>query len=217
MSLDLTGESIAEIRFRNKNADKFKELLKLTNFKSSTELDTVLLIYFKLQIEYNEKSQNITRSQFRKIFHYCFNIPDFLWDRIFIALERTITPTVTIDTWAKTMSLYLRGTFDDKITYCFNCYDIQGDGIIRRDQMIILMKNCVFKEHDEDAAEAVKDFVDIIIKKMDIDQDGAISFFDYHDSVKRAPALLECFGQCLPDRASIYAFLITFTSMINKF
>lgn len=46
---------------------------------------------------------------------------------------------------------------------------------------------------------------------MDIDLDGAISFADYKETVRRQPLLLEFLGQCIPERESIAAFVTTFT------
>lgn len=217
MSLDMTLEGNEETRFRNKHARFMRQILKKTHF-NATELECILLIYFKLQRENGDKYQYITRNQFRSIFYYCFNMPeDIMMERIFVALDKGTTPYVTIDTWVLSMSLFLRGTLDEKITYCFAVYDILGDGLIRRDNMITLLRRSVIKQQEEDVEEAVKDFVDLLLRRIDIDHDGAISFADYRQSILETPALLECLGNCLPDRESVYSFLTTFTDKISKY
>lgn len=115
------------------------------------------------------------------------------------------------------MSIFLRGSLKQKIKYCFMVYDTAGKKVIRREQMIGLMKKFAYKHHEEDVDEAINDLVDIIIKKMDLDKDGVISFEDYNTSVQMEPMLLECFGQCLPDRTHVFSFLMTFTDKIKGF
>jgi hypothetical protein len=79
------------------------------------------------------------------------------------------------------------------------------------------LNKAVFKHQEEETEEAVKDFADIIIKKMDLDKDGIITFKDYSETVFKEPLLLECFGQCLPNRCAVYSFLTTFTDKIKEF
>lgn len=57
----------------------------------------------------------------------------------------------------------------------------------------------------------------MLMKKMDIDRDGWISFDDYRTTVLNYPILLEAFGRVLPDRLAIYAFETTFMKKVKKF
>lgn len=84
-----------------------------------------------------------------------------------------------------------------------------------------LLKYSVVKEStEEDAADAIdesiKDLADLLIKKMDFDRDGKVSFEDYKRTVLETPLMLECFGPTLPTRLSAYSFSTSFTSRIRK-
>ena len=52
---------------------------------------------------------------------------------------------------------YNLGTEEEHIRYCFDIYDLNGDGFISRDEMLTMLKNCLGKQGmDEDPDEGVK-------------------------------------------------------------
>lgn len=221
MSLDVTLDQGEEIRFLNKISDTVKQLHKKTHF-TARELEIVLLLYYKLLKDEDGPRGPvqglISRQQFTRVFDTAFGMTDnVMIGRIYAALDKGATSHVTMETWVHTLSLFLRGTFEEKIKYCFTVYDIQGEGMIRRDHMMLLLKSAIIKHQDEEVEEAVKDLVDIILHRMDVDRDGSISFQDYSETVRKSPQMLECFGQALPDRGYIYAFSRTFLDRVRKF
>lgn len=59
--------------------------------------------------------------QFRDILHCVLDMTnDALMDRIFYAIDKGPSSCISMDTWASTLSLFLRGTLDEKIRYCFS-------------------------------------------------------------------------------------------------
>ncbi|XP_001647702.2 EF-hand calcium-binding domain-containing protein 1 [Aedes aegypti] len=224
MSLDLTLDSSEEIRFLSKISGLVRQLHKRTHF-TARELEIVLLLYYKLLKDEHDATRSgsqapiyISRQQFTTVFDTAFGMADnVMLGRIFAALDKGATSYVTMETWVHTLSLFLRGTFEEKLKYCFKVYDIQGEGMIRRDHMMLLLRSAFIKPQDEEVEEAVKDLVDIILHRMDIDRDGSISFEDYSQTVRRVPEMLECFGKALPDRGHVYAFTRTFLERGRKF
>lgn len=180
---------------------------------SEQEIDAIAIIYFKFLGEFGVKREQMDRAQFRSFFQSTFHITDdILIDRSFLYLDKGQTPYVTLETWIKTLSLFLRGTLEEKMQYCFFVYDLGGGGKIKRNDMIRLLRKCFIYEKDEDVELMVKDFADILVRKMDVDGDGEISYEDFAESVKGQKELLECFGRCLPDLLSTIDFLHTFTT-----
>ncbi|EFN62802.1 EF-hand calcium-binding domain-containing protein 1 [Camponotus floridanus] len=81
------------------------------------------------------------------------------------------------------------------------------------------MRGCLIKlQTDEDPDDGVKDLIDSLLKKVDIDRDGVISEEEFHRSIKeRYPLLLECMGPVFPSRVARRAFLSTFTDRLGRF
>lgn len=67
-------------------------------------------------------------------------IEDSLMDRIFCAWDKNNEGILKADTWIGGLSVFLRGTFEEKIQYCFRVYDLNSDGYISKDEMIQLLK-----------------------------------------------------------------------------
>ncbi|KAI5647064.1 hypothetical protein NE865_01319 [Phthorimaea operculella] len=211
-SLDSSLDPMAEIRYRKKNSNKWVEIQKDTHF-TFDELEMIMVIFFKIQ-KRDEKPAGldlISRAHFRDILHTGLGMTDaYMMERVMVALDRGTSSYVTMSTFAKALSLYLRGTLEERIAYAFTCYDLLSEGQLRRETMYQLLKKSLTKaSRDDDVEEAVKELVDIMVKRMDVDLDGVINFNDFHESVVHTPQLLESLGYCLPERIAVYAFLAT--------
>lgn len=215
---DKTLDPLDEVFFRNRAEDLIREnkWVKNTHFNAK-ELVSILFMFYKIQRENGKGSNFITFAQFSKFFDVALGIPDdFLQHRIFHELVGSASNMINAHTWIKTMNLFLRGTMEEKIQYCYGVYDPPQQGI-RREHMMKLLRRAIFKHDIEDIEENVKGLVDLILSKIDLDRDGKVSFDDYRQSVLKEPHLLECMGQCLPDRTHVNALLTTFTDRIKKF
>jgi Ca2+-binding EF-hand superfamily protein len=217
MPYDRTSDSTEEWIFLNYHKHILKSPDPNWHFDKD-ELNEIALIYLKLQKDAGiDIKQELPTKSLSMILHKAFGMADdALMQRIFSALDE-VTSTVTLRGWISAMSLFLRASLKQKIKYCFKVYDIANKFELRRDHLVHLMRTFVYKHHEEDIEEAVKDLADILVKKMDLDRDGIISYQDYITSVEQNPMLLECLGQCLPDRTHVYAFLLTFTDKIKDF
>lgn len=212
MSIPVSAELKDEnfVRSRHKS---LKELTKITHF-TQQEVDALAIIYSKFLDEFGVKREQMDRNQLRAFFHSTFQISDdYIIDRSFLYMDKGAgaTPFVTLETWIKTLSLFLRGTLEEKMKYCFFIYDLSAGGKIKRNDIIKLLRKCFIYDKEEDIELMVKDLADIIVKKIDLDGDGEISYEDFSQSVKEQREVLEIFGRCLPDLLSAIDFMTTFT------
>lgn len=218
--LDLSLDPMEETRFKKKHSELIQRLLPKLHF-TKNELEGILLIYYKLQKENKDIRQNISKNQFRDVLHSGFDMTDdSLMERIFTALEKGTSAhphLVSMETWASAFSLFLRGTLEEQINHCFAVYDIMGDGMLGRDVMFQLLRTSLISQtSEEDAEESVKDMIEVLTKKMDLDRDGKVSFNDYKTTVMNQPMLLEALGKCLPSRLAVNAFLTSITPNVWK-
>ncbi|KAM6216055.1 calaxin isoform 1-T1 [Rhynchocyon petersi] len=150
----------------------------------------------------------LDRNAFRNILHVTFGMTDdMIMDRVFRGFDKDNDGCVSISEWINGLSLFLRGSLEEKMKYCFEVFDLNGDGYISKEEMFHMLKNSLLKQpSEEDPDEGIKDLVEITLKKMDHDHDGKLSFADYEQAVKEETLLLEAFGPCLPDPKSQMEF-----------
>nr|XP_057941670.1 calaxin-like [Doryrhamphus excisus] len=108
--------------------------------------------------------------------------------------------------WIEGLSVFLRGTLDERIKYCFQVYDLNGDHYITREEMLQMLRYSLRLPGEEDPYDGIKDLVEITLKRMDHDHDDRLSFDDFDSSVKEANHVMEAFGTCLPNTTRIEAF-----------
>ncbi|CAJ1084004.1 EF-hand calcium-binding domain-containing protein 1 [Xyrichtys novacula] len=155
-----------------------------------------------------DHTAGLDRGRFRSVLHNWFGMTDYMiMDGVFRTFDKDNDNSISVKEWIKGLSVFLRGSLDEKIKYCFHVYDLNGDNYISREEMFQMLKNSLSRQPtEEDPDERIKDLVEITLKKMDHDHDGRLSFDDFEKAVREENLLLEAFGTCLPDTTSIETF-----------
>ncbi|XP_055455168.1 calaxin isoform X2 [Psammomys obesus] len=179
-------------------------LIKSCKHFNKYEVNCLITLFYNLVGDVAERpgvAIGLDRNAFRNILHVTFGMTDdMIMDRVFRGFDKDNDGSVSVSEWIYGLSLFLRGSLEEKMKYCFEVFDLNGDGFISKEEMFHMLKNSLLKQpSEEDPDEGIKDLVEITLKKMDQDHDGKLSFADYEKSVREETLLLEAFGPCLPD------------------
>ncbi|KAI4483756.1 hypothetical protein M0804_008016 [Polistes exclamans] len=206
-----------EYFFRRKHKNFFKRMARKTHF-TYREVEALSVIYRKVL----KTCGPMTRSVFRDIFHSGFdfteNIRHLLIDRIFSTIDKTTSLQIRMDHWIEALSIILRGTLDERINFAYKVYDLLKKNRLKKEQIFPMMRGCLIAySPDEDPDDGVKDLIDLMIKKLDVDRDGYVSEEDFGTAVKeKGEVLLECMGPIFPSRNARHSFLTTFTDQVGQ-
>uniref|UniRef100_A0A3B3BQ65 Calaxin n=1 Tax=Oryzias melastigma TaxID=30732 RepID=A0A3B3BQ65_ORYME len=138
----------------------------------------------------------LDRNRLKDALHTLFEMTDdFILDRVFRIFDKDNDGFVSVEEWIQGLSVLLRGTLDEQMKYCFQVYDLKGGGFITRDELYLMLKDSFHLDEEDE----INELMEIVLKKMDHDKDGRLSFEDYEKSVKKEELLLEAFGSCLPN------------------
>ncbi|XP_057586964.1 calaxin-like isoform X2 [Hippopotamus amphibius kiboko] len=174
------------------------------------EVECLIRIFHSLVERADVRLDNIglDRNTFRVILHRIFGMTDdMLMNRVFFAFDKDNDNYINVKEWVKGLSVFLRGTFEEKLKFCFEVYYFNGDGYISQEKIFDMLKNSLHQQSpEEETDEGIRELVDITLKKMDYDNDGKISFADFEKAVKEDRLLLEVFGPCLPEAKNCLDF-----------
>ncbi|XP_016074337.1 PREDICTED: EF-hand calcium-binding domain-containing protein 1-like [Miniopterus natalensis] len=176
----------------------------IKSFKKG-EVECLIILFHNLAERADMRLDNVglNRNTFLMVLHSLFGITDDkLMNRVFFAFDKDSDNYINVHEWVKGLSVFLlRGTFEEKLKFCFEVYYLNGnDGYISREEIFDMLGNSLHQPSSEkETDEAVKELVEITLRKMDYDTDGKIPFADFEKAVKEERLLLEVFGQCLPE------------------
>ncbi|XP_043463770.1 EF-hand calcium-binding domain-containing protein 1-like [Leptopilina heterotoma] len=215
--IDELNNTLKEIVYRRKNAKVLKKLAKSTNFDYQ-EVEALALIKQKI----NRKMGPISRIPFRDILHsgldYTENLPHLLVDRVFSAIDKKDLSSLTVDQWIEGFSIMLKGSLDERIEFAYKVYDLMKTDSLKKEQIFPMMRGClIMPKPDEDPDEMVKDLLDMMLKKLDVDRNGRVSQMEFTEIVKKNVLFLECMGPIFPSRQAQHAFLTTFSHRKHRF
>ncbi|XP_076980108.1 calaxin-like isoform X2 [Tamandua tetradactyla] len=214
LELDCLGSLLcveATFDMDQKTLKKLVESITKTvkSFKKS-EVECLIRLFDSLVGKTHEKVDKIglDRNEFRGILHSVFGMTDdMLMNRVFFVFDKDNDNRINVKEWVKGLSVFLRGTFEEKLKFCFEVYYLNGAGYISREEIYDMLKNSLHQQSsEEETDEGIKELVDITLKKMDYDNDGKISFADFEKAVREDRLLLEVFGPCLPEAKNCLDF-----------
>lgn len=213
---DSSLNPLEESRVLKRYNDFVNKIQKQVYF-SIPEIQSLLILYYKI-VKDERTHNNMTKDQFLEILHSTLDMTDtYMTEIVLTAANKKSSSHITEELWLKTLSLFLRGTLEEKIKFCYSVYDIQGSGKFGKEIMFSHLKKSILSSsaevYDE---ESVRDLLDVIMKKMDVDRDGKISFDDYRTSVLKQPFLMQFMGPCLPERNAVNKFLTTLSYEVQK-
>lgn len=154
---------------------------------------------------------------FQRIMHATFGITN---EKIIEGLYRVFdfagNNLITEPEWIRGLSLFVRGKFEERLQVVWQVYDTNEDGMISREEMYTLLQDCLVKTKadDNDTEEAVKDLVEMLFRKLDMNHDGKVDKEDFWAAVKEDNLLLECCGQVFPSQRHVDVFEATFADEI---
>ncbi|KAG8135722.1 hypothetical protein E2320_008721, partial [Naja naja] len=87
------------------------------------------------------------------------------------------------------LSIILRGTIDDRLSWAFNLYDLNKDGCITKEEMLDIMKSIYDMmgkyTYPAMSEEAPQEHVEKFFQKMDRNRDGVVTIDEFIESCQK--------------------------------
>ncbi|KAK3095373.1 hypothetical protein FSP39_013906 [Pinctada imbricata] len=105
---------------------------------------------------------------------------------VFNAFDHNKNGSINFEDIVMGLSVLSRGTYQERLQWAFNLYDVNGDGLITRDEMLDIVTAIYdmmgrFSEPLTDES-TVQDHVNKVFQKMDVNRDGVITMDEFMDT-----------------------------------
>lgn len=170
-------------RYRPENLDS---LCQATGF-SNQEMKRMYR-GFKTECPQGLVTEDVFHTIFNKFFPLGAGISSYS-HYVFSAMDQQETGVITFEDFALGLSILVKGTDEDRIRWTFNLYDLNGDGVITKDEMedivasVYELMGITLQDKDNKPTEdddLVTKRVDNIFQKMDLNGDGCVSFEEFY-------------------------------------
>ncbi|XP_043912199.1 Kv channel-interacting protein 2 isoform X1 [Protopterus annectens] len=108
---------------------------------------------------------------------------------LFEAFDTDHNGSVSFEDFVSGLSIILRGTINDRLSWAFNLYDLNKDGCITKEEMMHIMKSiydmmgkCTYPAMREDAPQ---EHVESFFQKMDRNKDGVVTREEFIESCQK--------------------------------
>ncbi|XP_025422786.1 Kv channel-interacting protein 4 isoform X2 [Sipha flava] len=111
---------------------------------------------------------------------------------VFKAFDVKSNGAISFKDMLMTLSTLLRGSIYEKLRWTFKLYDLNGDGCITRSelgQIVLAIHELMGKRPQGRGTVKSKDQTDMVFKKLDINQDGVITFEEFIESCLKDEAI----------------------------
>ncbi|GAB0094088.1 Kv channel-interacting protein 4 isoform X1 [Sergentomyia squamirostris] len=105
---------------------------------------------------------------------------------VFNTLDQDNSGIINFEDFIQTLSILSRGSLEEKLTWTFALYDINGDGFVTKEEMtdIVTAIYDMVEQPTSDARamdERIKSKVDTLFQKMDTNRDGVVTLEEFID------------------------------------
>ncbi|MBW0543671.1 hypothetical protein O181_083386 [Austropuccinia psidii MF-1] len=139
----------------------------------------------------------LNKKEFARIYKqfFPFGDPEQFADFVFNVFDENKNGTIDFKEFICALSITSRGKLDEKLSWAFQLYDIDGDGFITYDEMLQIVQSIykmtgqmVVLPPDEDTPEKR---VDKIFRMMDHNKDHKLTYDEFKEGSKQDPTIVQ--------------------------
>ncbi|KAI9207657.1 uncharacterized protein BJ171DRAFT_278971 [Polychytrium aggregatum] len=157
----------------------------------------------KYQFEKNaDEDFTITKDLFRHILEnhvHCWSVgAQYLFlERLFDAFDLDGNKKIDFREFIKGLSVFLKGTPQEKLELSFRIYDLDKSGTIEPKELIKVMGQMYSAFYNEDQTRRIQDTVNQLFNDLDINNDGSLSLTEFKLMALKEPMIVDFLEQFL--------------------
>ncbi|KAF9132436.1 hypothetical protein BGW39_000149 [Mortierella sp. 14UC] len=186
-----------------KHSKENKDLARRTHF-SKREIHTLRREFEKTSNA--SRSNVLTEAQFKETFRRILHsspLDDVFLTRLFSAFDTNPSSKgVNFKEFIEGLSVFMKGTPDEKLELSFKLYDVDHAGYITRPglERAMTQLHSVVAGSSQDETHQIQELVKRIFDDLDVNNDGKLSLEEYKLNSMKEPLIIDFLGQFLADQ-----------------
>ncbi|KAI7903114.1 uncharacterized protein BX663DRAFT_434568 [Cokeromyces recurvatus] len=116
---------------------------------------------------------------------------DVFLQRLYCAFGGDEQQSIDFSKFVDGLSIFMRGTPEEKLRLSFKLYDVDKDGFISKEELEHVMLQLVKKKNKQNEIEEIQRAIDCMFEDFDVDCDGKLSFEEYKLSAMKEPLIAD--------------------------
>ncbi|KAI8077031.1 hypothetical protein BDF21DRAFT_421897 [Thamnidium elegans] len=165
------------------------------DLSKSTHFSTEEISNLRQNVKQQDQN-NITEDVFKDSVKQCLpsvsSSDDLFLKRLYAAFGGDQEKSIDFRKFVDGLSVFMKGTFEEKLKLSFRLYDVDKDGFISKDELeLVMLQLSQISEENEDQSEEIQRSIDCMFKDFDVDGDGRLSFEEYKLSAMKEPLIAD--------------------------
>ncbi|OZJ04738.1 hypothetical protein BZG36_01803 [Bifiguratus adelaidae] len=120
-------------------------------------------------------------------------------ERLYAAFDVDNNHAVDFNEFVDGLSVFMKGTSDEKLELSFKLYDLDHDGFISRPDLLEVLTKLSEASADSDQTLEIQDLVNRMFEDLDVDGDGKLDLHEYKLSAMKEPLIVDFLEQFLAE------------------
>ncbi|ORZ37066.1 hypothetical protein BCR44DRAFT_40871 [Catenaria anguillulae PL171] len=147
----------------------------------------------------------ITKAQFMTTIHpyvSSWTAGNIFLERLFDAFDSNGDHEIDFNEFVEGLSIFSRGTPEEKVELSFKLYDINRDGYVTQRELYKITSQLYSAFYNEDQSQRIKEMVARLFDDLDVNGDGQLSLTEFKLQAMKEPMITDFLQQFLAEPAS---------------
>jgi len=132
----------------------------------------------------------LTKDNFDKFIRAKFGKDSLFMDNIFKVFDTSKDGVVDFREFCIGLSVYAKGTLEERLAFCFSLFDINQDGFVQPNELLLILQAQYKSMFPDEEPDYVNKFVEYA-NTFDINKDGKFSLEEFKEVVNRQPLIVQ--------------------------
>ncbi|OAD79299.1 hypothetical protein PHYBLDRAFT_157210 [Phycomyces blakesleeanus NRRL 1555(-)] len=143
------------------------------------------------QTDQSSITENVFKEAVKKYVPSVSSSDDVFLKRLYAAFDVNNNQSLDFGEFVDGLSVFMKGTADEKMALSFKLYDIDHDGYLTRSELERVMLQLSHTFSEEDQASEIQQSISRMFDDLDVDGDGKLSFEEYKLSSLKEPMIVD--------------------------